>query len=98
MSAIDSSSKTKKRKSNKTHHKRAVTAGKEGSSSKNEGRDSNWEYQPPPDTEPIDLTGEEYGEFDWDAVNEDEDVEIWVMRVPESVRFFCIAFILTVIF
>lgn len=27
------------------------------------------------------------GEFDWDAVQNDDDVELWVLRVPEGVRF-----------
>jgi hypothetical protein len=95
MSATASSSKTKKSRSSKSQQKRATTARGEsssGSSGKNEGRNLNWEYQPPPGAEPIDSTNEEYGAFDWDAVNEDDDVEIWIMRVPENVRCFNVTY------
>ena len=38
---------------------------------------------------PDDDTGAvETGEFDWNSVKDDEDVELWLVRVPSSVRFF----------
>ncbi|KAF7777857.1 hypothetical protein Agabi119p4_3929 [Agaricus bisporus var. burnettii] len=86
MPAVASSSKSKKSKSHKSSQKNAVTTRVEEPSARNEGRDTNWGYQPPTDAEPIDSTNEDYGEFDWDAVQEDEDVEVWVIRVPESIK------------
>ncbi|XP_006458667.1 hypothetical protein AGABI2DRAFT_176923 [Agaricus bisporus var. bisporus H97] len=86
MPAVASSSKSKKSKSHKSSHKTAATTRVEEPSARNEGRDINWGYQPPAEAEPIDSTNEDYGEFDWDAVQEDEDVEVWVIRVPESIK------------
>ena len=38
---------------------------------------------------PDDDAGEtEAGEFDWDSVRDDEDIELWLIRVPNSVRSF----------
>lgn len=28
----------------------------------------------------------EKGEFDWDSVRDDKDIELWLVRVPDSVR------------
>ena len=28
------------------------------------------------------------GEFDWDSVKDDQDIELWLVRVPKSVRLF----------
>lgn len=28
------------------------------------------------------------GEFDWDSVKDDQDIELWLVRVPNSVRSF----------
>lgn len=30
----------------------------------------------------------EFGEFDYDEVKQDEEVEVWLIRVPESVSPF----------
>jgi len=30
----------------------------------------------------------ETGEFDWNSVKNDEDIEVWFVRVPNSVRLF----------
>ncbi|KAF9480892.1 hypothetical protein BDN70DRAFT_856166 [Pholiota conissans] len=59
--------------------------GKTTDAGKNEGVDLNWAYAPPSDrvciTEDVDAE-----EFDWDAVKNDDDVELWLIRVPDSVK------------
>lgn len=51
---------------------------------KNEGIDLNWAFAPPPGytllEEDVDA-----GEFDWDKINDDEDLELCLIRVPDSV-------------
>ena len=38
---------------------------------------------------PDDGTGVvDTGEFDWDSVKDGEDIELWLIRVPNSVRLF----------
>lgn len=55
---------------------------------RNEGVEPTWEYKPPAkftsvhDTKDLDF---EFGEFDWDEVKKEEGVELWLVRVPESV-------------
>lgn len=47
--------------------------------------ESSWTYKPPTGSVLLkhDVDNEE---FDWDAVKDDDDLEIWVMRVPDGVR------------
>jgi hypothetical protein len=78
------SKKHKKDKSKKSKPLLTETA-PEGSAT-NEGLDLNWAYQPPPDVKAI-TANEDNGEFDWDAVKEDDDVEVWVIRLPDNVRY-----------
>ena len=53
---------------------------------KNEGVDPNWEFKPPAGR--IVLEGDyDAGDFDWDAVKDDEDTELWLIRIPEGVRY-----------
>lgn len=52
---------------------------------KNEGENPNWAFQPPPGSVLADHEVDS-GEFDWNAVKDDEDVELWLLRVPEDVR------------
>jgi hypothetical protein len=52
---------------------------------KNEGENPNWAFQPPPGAVLADHEVDS-GEFDWNAVKDDEDVELWLLRVPEDVR------------
>ena len=54
---------------------------------KNEGPDPNWEYKPPIGVTLLEDTTDA-GEFDWDALANDNDTELWLIRVPESVRIF----------
>ncbi|KAG5351048.1 hypothetical protein C0989_008181 [Termitomyces sp. Mn162] len=52
---------------------------------KNEGPDPNWDYKPPPGVTLLQDVGDA-GEFDWDAVANDNDTELWLIRVPESIK------------
>ncbi|GJE88020.1 DNA-directed RNA polymerase I subunit RPA34.5-domain-containing protein [Phanerochaete sordida] len=51
---------------------------------KNEGTNAEWAYQPPAGT--VVFDGELDEDFDWDSVKDDEDLELWVVRVPEGVK------------
>jgi hypothetical protein len=56
---------------------------------KNEGIDLNWAYAPPPGAILIEEdVGADAGEFDWDKINDDDDLELCLIRVPESVSVF----------
>lgn len=72
---------TKTKKSKDKGKQKAVVADGTG---KNEGTDPDWEYKPPPGSVLLENTVDA-GEFDWDAINNDEDVELWLIRVPDSV-------------
>ncbi|TFY60231.1 hypothetical protein EVJ58_g5287 [Rhodofomes roseus] len=52
---------------------------------KNEGTDPNHAYQPPPGAVPVDHSVDS-GDFDWDAIKDDEDLELWVVRVPQGLK------------
>jgi len=52
---------------------------------RNEGTDSEWAYKPPPGSVLVSHDVDP-AEFDWDAINEDENLELWVIRVPEGVK------------
>jgi hypothetical protein len=51
---------------------------------KDEGTNPDWNYVPPAGTILLDHDVDS-GEFDWDTVKNDEDVELWLMRVPDGV-------------
>ncbi|KXN83230.1 hypothetical protein AN958_01681 [Leucoagaricus sp. SymC.cos] len=85
MSTTASTSTSTKHKKGKSKKSRTTPIEPSTDSGKNEGVDLNWAYQPPPGAKPI-TTVEDNGEFDWDAVKEDDDVEVWVMRVPDNVK------------
>ncbi|KAF9009580.1 hypothetical protein BDQ17DRAFT_1235514 [Cyathus striatus] len=42
-------------------------------------------YVPPPDME-LQSDVVDAGEFDWDTINGDKDTELWLIRVPQSVK------------
>ncbi|KAI0927870.1 hypothetical protein AcW1_005281 [Taiwanofungus camphoratus] len=52
---------------------------------KNKSIDPHWSFEPPSSAVLVDYTADP-GEFDWDTVKDDEDLELWVVRVPEGVR------------
>jgi hypothetical protein len=50
-------------------------------------------FEPPPGSVLMDgpddeADAAEAGEFDWDSVRDDDDIELWLIRVPNSVRLF----------
>lgn len=51
---------------------------------KNEGTNPEWDYVPPEGMVLLDHTVDS-GDFDWDAVRDDDDLELWLVRVPDSV-------------
>ncbi|KAF5386640.1 hypothetical protein D9615_002039 [Tricholomella constricta] len=79
---VSKSSKKSKDKGKKTSV--SIDAGK-GTQGKNEGVDPNWDYKPPADVSLLQNTADA-GEFDWDAVANNDDLELWLVRVPESVK------------
>ncbi|KAF8162749.1 hypothetical protein B0H34DRAFT_692810 [Crassisporium funariophilum] len=53
---------------------------------KNEGVDLDWAYAPPPGAVLIEEENMDAGEFDWDRINDDDDLELCLIRVPDSVK------------
>lgn len=54
------------------------------SSGKNEGQNPHWAYEPPSGSVLFDTSFEDET-FEWDAIKKDDDIEIWLIRVPDSV-------------
>ncbi|OCH88236.1 hypothetical protein OBBRIDRAFT_827243 [Obba rivulosa] len=52
---------------------------------KNEGEDPDWAYKPPPGAVLLNQA-DDFGEFDWNEVKDDENLELWLIRVPEGVK------------
>jgi len=57
----------------------------QGRSGRNEGTDPTWNYAPPPGAVLIN-DDVDAGEFDWDMINDNDDLELWLIRVPNNVR------------
>ncbi|KAF6758224.1 hypothetical protein DFP72DRAFT_888419 [Ephemerocybe angulata] len=55
------------------------------SNGKNEGTDPSWEFKPPPGRVLLEDTFDA-GDFDWDNVKNNEDLELVVIRVPDGVK------------
>jgi hypothetical protein len=56
---------------------------------RNEGVDQTWPYKPPSGFVLRDTSSsgevQGTGEFDWDAVADNSDLELWLIRVPDAV-------------
>jgi hypothetical protein len=52
--------------------------------SKNEGSNPHWAYEPPSDAVLVDHNIDA-SEFDWDAIRDDDDTELWLVRIPDGV-------------
>lgn len=55
------------------------------------GSKRNAPFEPPQGAVPINGSGGgggaiEGGEFDWDSIMGDKDIELWLVRIPNSVR------------
>ena len=70
------------------HKKSSKNKGKNNSQAKdqgkNEGIDLNWAFAPPAGYNLLEEDNDA-GEFDWDKINDDEDLELCLIRVPDSV-------------
>lgn len=51
---------------------------------KNEGTNTDWAYKPPAGNTLVDGDIDE--DFDWESLKDNEDLELWVVRVPDNVR------------
>ncbi|RDB19192.1 hypothetical protein Hypma_013644 [Hypsizygus marmoreus] len=76
------SKQSKEKKGKKTAGAKAAEAAGHG---KNEGPDPNWAYSPPEGLSILENTADA-GEFDWDTIANDDDLELWLIRVPDSVK------------
>lgn len=52
---------------------------------RNEGTDPELALKPPPGAALVDHSGD-FGDFDWDTVNDDENLELWLVRVPDGLK------------
>jgi hypothetical protein len=59
---------------------------------KDEGADPHWAYKPPNKSVLLEDAAD-VEEFDWDALDKDEDLELWVVRIPEGVGTIVVHFI-----
>ncbi|KAI0294280.1 hypothetical protein B0F90DRAFT_1757920 [Multifurca ochricompacta] len=76
--------KSKKKQKENPHKDKAPSSDTEAApvriSARNEGVDPTLAYTPPAGSVPVDYDVE-FGELDYDAVKEDEGVELWLVRV-----------------
>ncbi|KAI0781487.1 hypothetical protein BD413DRAFT_505733 [Trametes elegans] len=75
----------KKSKSKQKKSKEAQAASAVDLHGKNEGRNPNWDYTPPGGFKAVNLKVD-HGPFDWDSVKDDDNLELWVARVPEGLK------------
>ncbi|KAI6004917.1 hypothetical protein EDD15DRAFT_1025144 [Pisolithus albus] len=52
---------------------------------KNEGDNPHWAYKPPPGAVLVDHSVDP-GPFEWDTVRNNDDLELWLIRVPDSIK------------
>lgn len=79
-----SSKKADKPLKDKTKKKAAQPTAVQTPHGKNEGTNTDWAYKPPSGT--VVFDGDIDEEFDWESLKDDEDLELWIVRVPEGVR------------
>ena len=77
--------KAKKGTKNKSKRKAAAKAVAERG--KDEGTNLHWDYVPPEGAILVDHNID-CGDFDWDEVKNNEDLELWLVRAPAGVSFF----------
>ncbi|KAG1736928.1 uncharacterized protein EDB91DRAFT_1055328 [Suillus paluster] len=82
QSAASPSKNKIKEKSRKKSKPQPVTVTDHG---KNEGENPHWAYKPPPGTELFDHSFANET-FDWDSIKKDDDLELWLIRVPELIK------------
>ena len=79
--SLQKASKQSKDKSKKSSGQPAVVHTPHG---RNEGVDPDWAYKPPAGMKLVDGALDE--EFDWESLKDNDDLELWIVRVPEGVR------------
>ncbi|KAF8437559.1 hypothetical protein L210DRAFT_3546079 [Boletus edulis BED1] len=82
---IQKKSKKTKKKRSKPQPKPPTTITHDRPTGKNEGDDPNWAYKPPEGAVLLDHTVD-VGPFVWDALKDDSDTEMWLIRVPDSIQ------------
>ncbi|RPD59310.1 hypothetical protein L226DRAFT_553723 [Lentinus tigrinus ALCF2SS1-7] len=75
----------KRAKKSKDKRKKAQAVADVDEHGKNEGDDLDLAYKPPEGFVLMKHKGEE-GDFDWDAINDDDNLELWVVRVPDGLK------------
>src|ERR1700733_2516744 len=78
---IKNKSKSKKRKKAKDPQPEEI----ESENSQN-SEDPHWAYEPPEDAVLINCDGE-FGGFEWDTINRDKDMELWLIRIPNGMSY-----------
>ena len=73
------------KKTKKTKKKSKPAAAVTADHPRNEGDDPHWAYEPPEGAVLLDHTVDA-GAFEWDALQDDDDAEVWLIRAPDSVR------------
>ncbi|KAF8191621.1 hypothetical protein K438DRAFT_1590853 [Mycena galopus ATCC 62051] len=69
----------------KTKSKAAEKAHKSPQKGTNEGVDPHWDYTPPSKSVRLEESAD-VGDFDWDALHGNPDLELWLVRIPEGVK------------
>ncbi|KAI0668397.1 hypothetical protein C8Q78DRAFT_979958 [Trametes maxima] len=77
--------KAKKSKDAQKKTKEAQAASAVDQHGKNEGRNPNWDYTPPDGYKAMSLKVDDRT-FDWDSVMDDDNLELWVVRVPDALK------------
>ncbi|KDR81997.1 hypothetical protein GALMADRAFT_264280 [Galerina marginata CBS 339.88] len=76
--------KKSKKKSNGKEKSKPKPSAEEA---KYEGANLNWDYAPPDGVQLIEEHEDaDAGDFDWDEIKKNDDLELWLIRVPESVK------------
>ncbi|TFK16803.1 hypothetical protein FA15DRAFT_676544 [Coprinopsis marcescibilis] len=88
-SESDSSSSPSDSVLTQKHHKSRSKISKAKGKSKTQGNgaenDAAWAFKPPADRVLLENLGNA-GEFDYDAIASNDDLELWVIRVPDAVK------------
>lgn len=67
--------------------KKNLSASQAAAHGRNEGVDPTWVYKPPPGVVLLETDeAHDAGGFEWDAVADNPDLELWLIRVPDAVR------------
>ncbi|KAG9318058.1 hypothetical protein JVU11DRAFT_122 [Chiua virens] len=77
--------KQKQKTSKKKAKPAAVAVSQTDDHGKNEGDNPHWAYEPPKGAIRLDHTID-VGPFEWDTIKDDEDIELWLIRVPDSIK------------